>query len=271
MAEPTKEVQEHWTRPGVLARIDAVLRELGHDLEHLTPEILAPVEHLHSGGLPTTKDQAEGLALTPETKVLDIGCGIGGPARYLAHAYGCHVTGIDLTPELLETGRVLTKRCGLEHLVTLDLGDALDLSYPDATFDVVWCQNVTMNIADKDGFLAGVHRVLKPGGVFTSTEYSLGPGGEVLYPVMWAYGPETSLLDTEAVMRGQLESAGFRIREWTNYGEILMERAKNAPPSTGRLNNILVFGEDASERFRVGLRNLQEKRLQYWMITAERI
>jgi sarcosine/dimethylglycine N-methyltransferase len=141
MAERTADVQAHWTRPGVLARLDAALTELGHDPQKLTPEILATVEHLHSGGLATTREQAKRIALTEDSRVLDVGCGIGGPARYLAHSYGCRVDGIDLTPELIETGRVLTKRCNLADRVMLRRGNALDLPYSDQTFDVVWCQN----------------------------------------------------------------------------------------------------------------------------------
>jgi SAM-dependent methyltransferase len=142
MAERTADVQAHWTRPGVLARIDAALTELGHNPQNLTPEILATVEHLHSGGLATTRDQAERIAVTEESQVLDVGCGIGGPARYLAHRYGCRVDGIDLTPELIETGRVLTERCKLADRVVLQVGNALDLPYPDQTFDVVWCHDL---------------------------------------------------------------------------------------------------------------------------------
>jgi SAM-dependent methyltransferase len=186
MAERTADVQAHWTRPGVLARIDAALTELGHDPQKLNPEILATVEHLHSGGLATTREQAKRIALTEDSRVLDVGCGIGGPARYLAHSYGCRVDGIDLTAELIETGRMLTERCGLADRVVLQIGNALDLPYPDQTFDVVWCQNVAMNVADKAGLLAGVYRVLKPGGLFTSTEYSVGPGGDIIFPVPWA-------------------------------------------------------------------------------------
>ena len=95
MAERTADVQAHWTRRGVLARIDAALAELGQDPQILTPEILATVEHLHSGGLATTREQAKRIALTKDSRVLDVGCGIGGPARYLAHTYGCRVDGID--------------------------------------------------------------------------------------------------------------------------------------------------------------------------------
>jgi SAM-dependent methyltransferase len=119
MPERTADVQAHWTRRGVLARIDAALAELGQDPQILNPEILATVEHLHSGGLATTREQAKRIALTKDSRVLDVGCGIGGPARYLAHTYGCRVDGIDLTPELIETGRVLTKRCKLADRVAL--------------------------------------------------------------------------------------------------------------------------------------------------------
>src|SRR5262245_50994450 len=213
MAERTADVQAHWTRPGVLARLDAALTELGHDPQKLTPEILATVEHLHSGGLATTREQAKRIALTEDSRVLDVGGGIGGPARYLARTYGCRVDGIDLTPELIETGRVLTGRCGLADRVVLQIGNELDLPYSDQTFDVVWCQNVTMNIADKDGLFAGVYRVLKPGGLFTSTEYSVGPGGDIIFPVPWAYDASINFLDREDVMRARYHTAGFRILE----------------------------------------------------------
>jgi cyclopropane fatty-acyl-phospholipid synthase-like methyltransferase len=101
----------------VLARIDAALTELGHDPQSLNPEILATVEHLHCGGLATTREQAKRVGLTEDSRVLDVGCGIGGPARYLAHSYGCRVDGIDLTPELVEAGRVLTSRWASERRV----------------------------------------------------------------------------------------------------------------------------------------------------------
>src|SRR5262249_57429163 len=110
MAERTADVQAHWTRHGVLARIDAALTELGHDPQKLTPEILATVEHLHCGGLATTREQAKRVALTEDSRVLDVGCGIGGPARDLPHSYGCPGDGLDLTPELLAAGPDLHER-----------------------------------------------------------------------------------------------------------------------------------------------------------------
>ena len=271
MVERAAEIQDHWTRKGVLTRIDAALTELGHDPQTLTPEILATIEHLHTGGPATTRDQAAQLSLTPNSRVLDIGCGIGGPARHLAHTYGCQVDGIDLTPALVETGRVLTERCGLADRVTLQLGDALDLPFPDETYDAVWCQNVTMNIADKARFLAGAYHVLRPGGLFTSTEFSLGPGGDMIFPVPWAYDASISFIDPEDVMRSQFDAAGLRVREWTNYTDTILERAaQTAGKPSSKLAMPLVFGEDTPERQRNSQRNLIEKRTIYWMTTAER-
>jgi sarcosine/dimethylglycine N-methyltransferase len=270
MTQRTADVQAHWTRPGVLARIDAALTELGHDPQNLNPEILAAVEHLHSGGFATTRDQARRIAVTEVSRVLDVGCGIGGPAMYLAHTYGCRVDGIDLTPELIETGRVLTERCKLADRVVLQLGNALELPYPDQAFDAAWCQNVTMNISDKAAFLAGIYRVLKPGGLFTATEYSVGPGGDIIFPVPWAYDASLNFLESADVMRTDYHTAGFRILEWMNYSDKVIEhyeRMLSAPP---KLSGRLIFGDDAPERQRNSQRNLVEGRTIFWMITAER-
>ncbi len=271
MSEHDERVRAHWTRKGTLARIDAVLAEMGHDPERLTPEILAGVDHLHTGGLKTSQDQAARLDLGPGTRVLDIGCGTGGPARFLASTYGCHVDGIDLTPEYVETGRVLTDRCGLSDLISLQVGDALDLPFDDGGFDVVWCQNVAMNIPDKAGFLAEVRRGLRPGGIVTATEFSTGPGGEVIYPVMWAYDASTSFLDSEAEMWARYEEAGFRIREWMNYTEDVIAWLKQFGKPDTKLTTRLVFGDDAGERAINGTRNLQDGRTIYWIVAAEKV
>jgi SAM-dependent methyltransferase len=153
----------------------------------------------------------------------------------------------------------------------LQVGNALDLPYPNETFDVVWCQNVAMNVSDKAALLAGVYRVLKPGGLFTSTEYSVGPGGDIIFPVPWAYDASINFLNSEDVMRARYRSAGFRILEWMNYSNSVIEnyeRMLSAPPH--KLTNRLILGDGASDRQRNSQRNLIERRIIYWMITAER-
>ena len=271
MSNTLPSVEEHWTRAGVLKRIDAALVEAGYHPEEISPEILAGFEHLHTGGLETTKEQARNLGLNESTRVLDIGCGTGGPARYIASTYGCTVDGIDLTKELIEAGRILTERCDLSGHVRLRQGDALDLPYPDQTFDVVWCQNVAMNIFDKTSFLSGINRVLKPGGVFTCAEFSTGPGGEIIYPVPWAYNSSISFLEDEDAMFAGYEAAGLRILEKRDLSEQIVaagrQIAKN-PPS--KLANHLIFGEDTAERSKNSQRNLAENRIKYWLVNAKR-
>ncbi len=271
MSEPTEAIQAHWTRAGVLGRIEAALAAAGHDPQCPPLAALSAIDHLHTGGLATTKDQAAGITLTAGMRVLDIGCGIGGPARHLASTFGCRVDGIDLTPEFIAVGQELTKRTGLAARVVLREGDGLALDYPDQAFDVVWCQNVTMHIADKDRFLAGVRRVLKPGGVFTSTEFSSGPGGEIVFPVQWAYDGRLSFLDSEAQMRERLVANGFEIVEMSNYSDVVIGRMRAAAAAAmPAMSNHLVYGDDTPERQRGTLQNLDERRIIYWMIVAVR-
>jgi len=165
---------------------------------------------------------------------------------------------------------VLTERCKLADRVVLQVGNALDLPYPDQTFDVVWCQNVAMNISDKAGLLAGAYRVLKPGGLFTSTEYSVGAGGDIIFPVPWAYDSSINFLEPADVMRARYQMAGFRILEWVNYSNVVIEHYEKMLSSPPKLTNRLIVGDDAPERQRNSQRNLIEGRAIYWMITAER-
>jgi len=127
-----------------------------------------------------------------------------------------------------------------------------------------------MNIADKSGFLAGVYRVLKPGGLFTSTEYSVGSGGDIIFPVPWAYDPSINFLEPADVMRTQYHMAGFRILERMNYSNKVIEHYEKILSSPPRLTSRLIFADDAPERQRNSQRNLVEGRTIYWMITAER-
>src|SRR5258708_32952355 len=147
----------------------------------------------------------------------------------------------------------------------LQVGNALDLPYPDQAFDVVWCQNVAMNIADKAGLIAGFYRVLKPGGLFTSTECSVRPGGDIIFPVPWAYDPSIKFLEPADVMRARYQTAGL-----ANYSNVVIEHYEKMLSSPPKLTSRLIFGDDAPERQRNSQRNLIEGRTIYWMITAER-
>jgi ubiquinone/menaquinone biosynthesis C-methylase UbiE len=129
-------------------------------------------------------------------RVLDVGSGLGGPARCIAGEFGCRVTGVDLTDEYVRAAAMLAERVGLSNLVTYHQGDALDLPFPEATFDVVWTQHTAMNIRDKAALYREMFRVLTPGGALAIYDILAGPVTPVHFPVPWARVPETSFLIT---------------------------------------------------------------------------
>ena len=171
-------VQTHYTRPDLGEVILAALKAAGKDLDHLAPDDLAPVDEFHGGQRPATTRLAELVGFTGTERVLDVGSGLGGPSRFLAWRYGCRVSGVDLTADFVGVAEMLTKRTGLVGWVDYRQGDALDLPFEDRSFDVVWSQNASMNIADRDRLYSEMHRVLKPGGRLVLQEVVAGPGGE---------------------------------------------------------------------------------------------
>ncbi len=132
----SEQVAQHYGKGGLLDRILAALTQAGKDIDHLTIDDLAPIDEFHSRRRTATEELATMLAPSASDHVIDIGSGIGGPARYLAKTYGCRVSGVDLTPEFVETAKALTARVGLSDLVDFRQGSALDLPFPDASFDL---------------------------------------------------------------------------------------------------------------------------------------
>ena len=155
-------------RGDTMSRIEAELRATGVDPMAPRYQDYYPFDQLHGVGIAATSDHAERAGLKPGMAVLDLGCGIGGCSRYLTAERHCRVTGLDLTPEFIAIARELTRRCGLGDAIQFHEGNALALPFGAASFDHVWCHNVTMNIPDKKKLASEVARVLKPGGVILS-------------------------------------------------------------------------------------------------------
>lgn len=256
-------------------RIVAALKDAGIPPEKWTPEILGPADQIHGGGLQQTQVHAALVSITSDMHLLDIGCGIGGPARYFATEFGCRVTGIDLTDEYIEAASLLTKKIGLSDRVAFDCGDATALPYDDASFDMAWALNVTMNIEDRAGFYAGVHRVLKPGGRFCISEIGQGPGGEPYYPLTWAADPAYSFLLPPEDMRTLLESSGFRVVEWIDETARRKASTDGRPAETAPVETPLTIeitrGADYLDRRKNSGRSTKEGRLTNVMLVAERI
>ena len=271
MSRQISEIESHYGRGGLMGRIRTALKLDGQSSRQLSPERLAPIDHLHSGGLSWTRRQAAELGLTAQTRVLDLGCGIGGPARYLARTYGCSVVGVDLTAEYVSVARELTQACGQPDVVRFLQADALDLPFEDGAFDAVFCQNLSMNVEDKAALFASVRRVLRRGGRFSTSDHTQGPTGVPYYPVGWASNQAMSFLLTPDDMRSLLEQSGFLIRGWVDGSDEILAQTGRRPTQHGERPKPgsgleVVMGEDYPKRQANLRRNLAERRLIY--ITA---
>jgi SAM-dependent methyltransferase len=204
-------VREHYANEGVAARVLTALRAVNGPAVPITPDTLAPIDHFHGKGVVATEELAALLKPKASDHLLDIGCGIGGPARWIAAKYGCRVTGVDLTPGFCEAARELNSFTGLADRVNILHGSALALPAPDASFDSAYSQAVLMNISDKLGFSHEAFRVLRPGGLLALSFVGAGPAGEPHYPLPWAATSATSFLVTPDQICADLLVAGFEI------------------------------------------------------------
>ena len=261
-------VANHYSENLELADIIAQnLQSAGRDLNKLTTADLATVDEFHIRGRKATLELAAQMNLNTDSHVLDIGSGLGGPARTLAETYGCQVTGIDLTQAFCNAAAAMSDWVGLGKRVSFKQGDATNLPFDNKTFDGAMTIHVAMNIAAKDKMYSEAHRVVKPGGIFAVYDIVQGEGGEVLYPVPWARDPLISHLATPDEMKSLLLGAGFKLRDVqdsTEESQSFFERmtaqmAKTgSPPVAWRL----FLGDDFPAMARNQVRNVTERRIR---------
>lgn len=262
-------VAAHYGRQGgdLGDAILAALRACGKDADAIDPDDLAPVDQFHLGGKGATRELMQRAGLAREMRVLDVGGGLGGPARTLASEAGCRVTVLDLTAEYCQAGALLTERTGLADRVTFRHGSALDLPFADGSFDAVWTQHSSMNVAAKERLYAEIYRVLRVGGRLALHEVMAGAAGDpVRFPVPWASDPAISFLVTADEARALLARAGFTELVWDDVSSEAVswwrsQAAAMATAAPSPLGIHLLLGADAGHMTRNLMRNLEEGRI----------
>ncbi len=259
-------VDRHYGFGGLQERIQAGLESAGKQIDSLTIEDLAPVDEFHIRGRKATLELAELADLSSTDRVLDVGCGLGGTARCLAHRFGCRVAGIDITEEYVAVAQALNGWVGLSDRVDVRQGSALDIPYGDGEFDIVWTEHVQMNIVDKQRFYSEMARVLKPGGRLLFHDIFRGAGDSPHYPTPWAEDESLSDLVTETKARGIIESLGLSIENWSGkmpesigfFEKALIRMETAGPPPIGIH---LLLGSKARQKLVNLLGNLKEDRV----------
>ena len=270
------QVSRFYSGPGgLVAAIGAALDSSDLDRTALRPADLAPVDEFHIRGRAASLEIIEALDPDADSHVLDLGSGLGGPARTLVEVTGCTVTGVDLTPDFCEVATALSEWTGLSGRTRFFVGDATATGLPDAAVDAAMTVHVAMNIADKPALYAEAFRVLRPGGRFVVYDVLQGEGGDVHYPVPWANDPSTSFLATREEMRELLTAAGFEITSevdssdeslvWFQQVRARIER-DGPPPVTFAAFLGEGFGQMAANQ----VANLAERRIRTVMFACLR-
>lgn len=269
MSEQSFEVSlnKHYGRKGLGDAILSALRAAGKNPDAIVVDDLSPVAEFHIGAQAATLELAQLAGTGKGMRVLDVGSGLGGPARTLAQHYRCKVTGLDLTEEFCRVATMLSELTGMQNDVTFVHGNALDMPFEDASFDIVWSQQASMNIEDKSKLYGEAHRVLAAGGRLVFQEVLGGAVTPVHFPVPWAREATLSYLPSPENVHDLLAKAGFRELIWRDVtaqylGEYRKLAAKTAAP-TGPppLGLHLILGPDASLMRKNVVRNLEEQRI----------
>ncbi|MGJ5620415.1 class I SAM-dependent methyltransferase [Sulfitobacter sp. MF3-043] len=262
-----EKISTHYGHGNLLTAIEAGLEAQGIKAENASVEDLGPVDEFHIGGRSASAHFLNQLGIMPSHSILDVGCGLGGSARFAAKTYGARVVGVDLTPEYVETGKALCDWVGLSDRVELHQGSALSLPFEAECFDGAFMMHVGMNIQDKRTLIAEVSRVLKPGAKFGIYDIMKTNDEELIYPVPWATTSETSWLTGPKDYRAAFEAGGFAVVEENNRREFAMDffkkmkatgDAAGGPPPLGLH---VLMQQSSAEKIPNMVANLAENRI----------
>ncbi len=265
----SQSLQNHYSQTRLIDTILKALRDAGLDPDNLTRDDLSLLDEFHIRGQAATRDLAPLAQLSAAHQVLDLGCGVGGPARLLAAQYGCQVVGLDLVEAYCEAATELTRRVGQAGEVQFRQGDMRAMPFASASFDRVWSQHTQMNIPDKAAMAREVRRVLRPGGKAVFYEVCAGNGDPVHLPVPWASVPQHNHLCTVAEFREHLIQAGLQEELWEDVTAVAIDwldgltRSMNEMPAAARPRPTLglLMGAEAGTKSRNMARNIREGRV----------
>jgi len=258
-------LEAHYSARDIEARILAALRAAGLNPEQrLSPEELGALDHFHTGGFRASLELLELAQIRADDRVLDIGAGLGGAARMLAAARGCRVDCVELSPDYCAGAVLLNRLTGLDDRIDVHEGSALDLPFPDDSFDAAWMQNVGMNIADKRKLYAEVCRVLKPDGRFAFQEIAAGEAATSYFPLPWATDPADSFLVSAEEMRSLLGESGFTAERFEDVSDahLNLTTANAAPGAPGQLG-LAVFVDNLAQKAGNARRSLEEGQIRF--------
>jgi SAM-dependent methyltransferase len=263
------EHNQHYAPGNIEGTVFAALTALNQKGDTLGIEALAPLDQFHTGGLQSTRNLAKLAAITASDRVLDVGGGIGGPARLLAQEFRCHVTVIDLTEAYCRIGKQMTAQVKLTDRVRFQQGNALDLPFEDGSVDVVWTQHSTMNIPDKKHLYSEFRRVLRPGGRLALNEVTAGSDEPLHLPTMWAHSESMNFLMSSDALRSTITEAGFQERVWNDatawsitWFQERLRAPQNQVAAPHSLGLQLLLGADLGTMMRNLVLNLQEGRVR---------
>jgi sarcosine/dimethylglycine N-methyltransferase len=260
-------LETHYSARDIETRILAGLRAAGLNPEQrLTPEQLGALDHFHTGGLLASRELLDLAKIQAGDRVLDIGSGLAGSARLLASATGCSVDCIEMSPDYCTGAVLLNRLTGLEDRITVRQGSALELPFPDGAFDVVWMQNVGMNIADKQRLYEEIARVLKPGGRYAFQEMAAGNAATSYFPLPWATDPGDSFLISLDAMQSTLLGCGLVAELFEDTTDLHLNRTQAstsaAPAPTGQLG-LSVFVDNLGQKAANARRSLEEGQVRF--------
>jgi ubiquinone/menaquinone biosynthesis C-methylase UbiE len=266
MSDYAHAINQLYGQADLSAKILTALREAGKDLNALTRDDLTSFDEQHDGGQETTRELAHLAGLCAGLHVLDVGSGLGGPARTLAAEFGYQVTGLDLSEAFCQAATMLTARVGLQERVAFRRGSAMDLPFEEATFDAVWTQGVLMNISNKPRFFAEAYRVLRPGGRLAFQASMAGPVPGIYYPALWADDAQLSFLVSPEECRRLLVATGFHERTWQDVtaqaaGRAQIHRTAGVAGASIRALIAPLLQTNLEERFANQRRNYAEGRV----------